>query len=154
MAVRIRLKKLGRLHRPYYRICVMDSRTPRDGKSIEEIGTYDPMVRDKDKRVTLMAERVDYWIGVGALPTEKVKVLIDKYKGKVPDKRVDERVMRELPPLPPPRERRPKITVERIEPAEPAVEKGAAEAPAEAAVAPEAAPATAEAVATEEKPAT
>lgn len=75
----------------------MDARTPRDGKSIEEIGTYDPMIRDKDKRVSLRGERVDYWLGVGALPTEKVKALIDKFKGKVPEKRIDERVTRSIP---------------------------------------------------------
>lgn len=89
MAVRIRLKKMGRLHRPYYRICVMDSRTPRDGRAIEEIGTYDPMIKQTDDRVSLKADRVDYWLGVGALPTEKVKALIDKFKGKAPDIRRD-----------------------------------------------------------------
>ena len=79
MAVRIRLKRMGRRHRPYYRICAMDSRAPRDGKVIEELGTYDPMVRDTDARVTLKRERVDYWVGVGAQPTPKVGVLIRKY---------------------------------------------------------------------------
>lgn len=91
MAVRIRLKKMGRLHRPYYRICVMDARTPRDGRAIEEVGTYDPLVRAKDERVSMKADRIDYWLSVGALPTEKVKILIDKYKGKVPEKRIDKR---------------------------------------------------------------
>lgn len=79
----------------YYRICVMDSRTPRDGKTIEEIGTYDPMIRDTDKRVTLDAERVDYWLKVGAKPTENVQRLIEKYKGKVPATRIDEKKVRE-----------------------------------------------------------
>jgi small subunit ribosomal protein S16 len=69
----------------------MDSREPRDGKSIEEVGTYDPMIRDTDKRVTMKASRVDYWLGVGALPTENVKILIDKYKGKVPETRIEPR---------------------------------------------------------------
>ncbi|MFO0944518.1 MAG: 30S ribosomal protein S16 [Planctomycetota bacterium] len=91
MAVRIRLKKLGRLHQPYYRICIMDSRTPRDGRAIEEVGTYDPLIRETDNRVTMKADRIDYWLSVGALPTEKVKVLIDKYKGKVPETRTDKR---------------------------------------------------------------
>ena len=91
MAVRIRLKRGGRKHRPYFRICIMDSREPRDGKSIEEVGTYDPMIRDTDKRVTMKASRVDYWLGVGALPTENVKILIDKYKGKVPETRIETR---------------------------------------------------------------
>ncbi len=66
VAVRIRMKRLGRKHRPFFRICVMDSRSPRDGKAIEELGFYDPMVRVKKDRVKLNLERVDYWIGVGA----------------------------------------------------------------------------------------
>ena len=79
MAVRIRLKRLGRKHRPYFRICAMDSRTPRDGRVLEELGTYDPMVPETDARASLNKERVDYWLGVGAKPTEKVAVLIKKY---------------------------------------------------------------------------
>ena len=80
MAVRIRMKRLGRKHRPFYRICAMDAREKRDGKTIEELGTYDPMVREKSERVRLDMERVDYWIGVGAQPTEKVAVLIKKVR--------------------------------------------------------------------------
>ncbi len=79
VAVRIRMKKMGRAHRPFYRICAMDKRTPRDGKVLEELGTYDPMVTDTDARVRLNNERVDYWIGVGAQPSEKVAILIKKY---------------------------------------------------------------------------
>jgi len=91
VAVKIRLKRLGRTHRPYYRICVMDVRTPRDGKAIEEVGTYDPMVPEVDKSVTMNAERVDYWLSVGAQPTLKVGTLIKKYKGNVPATRVEKR---------------------------------------------------------------
>jgi small subunit ribosomal protein S16 len=79
VAVRIRLKRLGRRHRPFFRICAMDSRAPRDGRVIEELGHYDPMVPETDARAVLNAERIDYWLGVGALPTEKVSVLIKKY---------------------------------------------------------------------------
>ncbi len=79
MAVRIRLKKLGRKHRPFYRVCAMDARSPRGGKVLEELGTYDPMVRDTDARALLNGERIQYWLGVGAQPTEKVAVLIKKY---------------------------------------------------------------------------
>ena len=79
MAVRIRMKQMGRRHRPFYRICAMDGRTPRDGKVLEELGTYDPMVPDTDARAILQGERVDYWLGVGAQPSDKVKVLIKKY---------------------------------------------------------------------------
>ncbi|MFQ5731280.1 MAG: 30S ribosomal protein S16 [Planctomycetaceae bacterium] len=80
MAVRIRMKRLGRRHRPFFRICVMDSRKPRDGAAIEEVGSYDPMVRDKSKRVTLNLERIDYWISVGAQPSDNVATLIKKMK--------------------------------------------------------------------------
>ena len=79
MAVRIRMKKMGRLHRPFYRICAMDSRNPRDGRVLEQLGTYDPMIPETDARVTLDAERVKYWLSVGALPTEKVEILLKKY---------------------------------------------------------------------------
>ncbi len=79
MAVRIRMKQMGRTHRPFYRICAVDKRAPRDGKVLEELGTYDPMVRDTDARVQLNAERIDYWIGVGAQPSEKVAIFIKKY---------------------------------------------------------------------------
>jgi len=79
VAVRIRMKKLGRKHRPFYRICAMDIRRPRDGRVLEELGTYDPLVPDTDARAVLNGERVKYWLGVGAQPSEKVKVLIEKY---------------------------------------------------------------------------
>jgi small subunit ribosomal protein S16 len=73
------MKKLGRRHRPFYRICAMDGRTPRDGRVLEELGTYDPMIPLEDARVQLAGERVKHWLSVGALPTEKVGVLIKKY---------------------------------------------------------------------------
>ena len=80
MAVRIRMKRLGRTHRPFYRVCVMDSRNKRDGRAIEEVGFYDTSVRDKSQRVKLNMERIDYWMSVGALPSDKVAVLIKKVK--------------------------------------------------------------------------
>ena len=79
MAVRIRMKQLGRRHRPFYRICAMDARTPRDGRVLEELGTYDPTIPDADARAVLNGERIKHWLSVGALPTDKVKVLIKKY---------------------------------------------------------------------------
>lgn len=79
MAVVIRMKQMGRTHRPFYRICAADRRTPRDGRVIEELGTYDPSVADTNARCTLNAARVDYWLGVGAQPSDKVKVLIKKF---------------------------------------------------------------------------
>ncbi len=80
MAVRIRMKQMGRHRRHFFRICVADSRSPRDGKTIEEIGTYDPFVKDKSARVTLNMDRLDYWMSVGAQPSERVATLIDKVK--------------------------------------------------------------------------
>lgn len=79
MTVRIRMKKMGRTHRPFYRVCAMDKRSPRDGRVIEELGTYDPMCPETDARVTLKADRIDYWLGVGAQPSDKVATLIKKY---------------------------------------------------------------------------
>jgi small subunit ribosomal protein S16 len=79
VAVRIRLKRMGRRHRPFFRLCAMDKRTPRDGKVLEELGTYDPMIPDVDARALLNGERVNYWLSVGAQPSAKAKVLIKKY---------------------------------------------------------------------------
>lgn len=79
MAVRIRMKMMGRRHRPFFRICAMDARTPRDGRVLEELGTYDPMVPYEDARAVMNGERVKYWLSVGALPTAKVRILIKKY---------------------------------------------------------------------------
>lgn len=79
MSVRIRLKKMGRTHRPFFRVCAMDQRSPRDGRVIEELGFYDPMCPETDARVQLKSDRVDHWLSVGAQPSEKVAVLIKKY---------------------------------------------------------------------------
>ncbi len=79
MAVRLRMKKLGRRHRPFFRICAMDGKTPRDGRVLEELGTYDPMISDVDARAVLNGERIKHWLGVGAQPSDNVKVLIKKY---------------------------------------------------------------------------
>jgi len=82
VSVRIRMKQLGRRHRPFYRICAMDARRPRDGRVLEELGTYDPMVPETDGRTVLNNERIDYWLSVGAQPSEKVQVLLKKYGSK------------------------------------------------------------------------
>src|SRR5260370_38558902 len=79
VAVRIRMKMLGRKHRPYFRIVAIDGRQPRDGRTIEELGTYDPMVKETDARVTLKPDRIKYWISVGAQPSERVAVLPKTY---------------------------------------------------------------------------
>ena len=68
MAVRIRMKSMGRKHRPYFRIVAIDGRQPRDGRILEELGSYDPMVKNTDERVRLKPDRVKYWVSVGAQP--------------------------------------------------------------------------------------
>lgn len=80
MAVKIRMKMMGRKHRPFFRICAIDSRKSRDSDPIEELGTYDPMVANKSNRVKLNLERVDYWLSVGAIPSDRVKTLIKKIR--------------------------------------------------------------------------
>lgn len=79
MAVRIRMKKMGRTHRAFFRVCAMDQRKPRDGRVIEELGYYDPSVPETDARAILKGDRIAYWVSVGAQPTDKVAVLIKKY---------------------------------------------------------------------------
>lgn len=79
MAVCIRMKKMGRAHRAFFRICATDKRAPRDGRVLEELGTYDPSVPDTDARALFNKERVSHWLSVGAQPSEKVAILIKKY---------------------------------------------------------------------------
>jgi small subunit ribosomal protein S16 len=82
VAVRIRMKRLGRKHRPYFRIVAIDGRQPRDGRILEELGSYDPMVKNTDERVRLKPDRIKYWVSVGAQPSENVAVLMRKYMAK------------------------------------------------------------------------
>ncbi|GAB3599305.1 hypothetical protein GCM10027446_30970 [Angustibacter peucedani] len=85
MAVKIRLKRLGKIRAPYYRVVVADSRTKRDGRSIEEIGQYHPT--HDPSVIQIDSERAQYWLGVGAQPTEQVLALLkvtgdwQKFKG-------------------------------------------------------------------------
>ena len=85
MAVKIRLKRLGKIRAPYYRVVVMDSRTKRDGRAIEEIGKYHPT--EEPSLIEIKSERAQYWLGVGAQPTEQVAALLkvtgdwQKFKG-------------------------------------------------------------------------
>lgn len=79
MSVAIRLSRGGAKKRPYYRIVVTNSRSPRDGKYLEQVGTYNPVLaKDDEKRVTLVEDRVRYWLGVGAQPTDRVARMLDK----------------------------------------------------------------------------
>lgn len=78
MALKIRLTRGGAKKRPYYRIVVADARSPRDGRFIEKVGTYNPLLpRDSENRVTLNEERIRYWLGHGALPTDRVNRFLD-----------------------------------------------------------------------------
>ena len=73
MSLKIRLARGGAKKRPYYSIVVADARSPRDGRFIERVGTYNPMLdRSHADRVTLKPERIQHWLGVGALPTDRV----------------------------------------------------------------------------------
>ncbi|QEO10579.1 30S ribosomal protein S16 [Protaetiibacter larvae] len=74
MAVKIRLKRLGKIRAPYYRIVVADSRTKRDGRVIEEIGKYHPT--EEPSFIEVDSERAQYWLGVGAQPTEQVVAIL------------------------------------------------------------------------------
>jgi small subunit ribosomal protein S16 len=143
VAVRIRMKKMGRRHRPFYRICAIDSRSPRNGRAIEELGTYDPMIPDTDARAVLVNDRIKYWLSVGATPSDKVGVLIKKYgpegtrleeQTQALDRLAQSRRRREVPaelpeavPLETPAE-----PVAEEAPAEPVAEDTPTEAPAEA----------------------
>ena len=118
MAVRIRMKKLGRKHRPFYRICVMDSRVHREGKAIEEVGWYDTSVTDKAKRVSIKLDRVDYWLSVGASMSDRVATLVKKVKTNKFG------VAAAPPPMQAPKQPEPPA-------AEAPAEEAAAEAPAE-----------------------
>ena len=79
MAVAIRLSRGGAKKRPYYRIVVSDSRSARDGKYLEQIGTYNPMLpKDDEARVKIDEDRARHWIGVGAVPSDRVARFLDK----------------------------------------------------------------------------
>lgn len=74
MSVKIRLARRGKRHEPFYHIVVTDERSPRDCSFLEVVGTYDP--KDKDKRVVGKKDRIEYWLGKGAQPTETVSHLL------------------------------------------------------------------------------
>jgi small subunit ribosomal protein S16 len=77
VSVRIRLKRFGTKKRPYYRIVVVDSRTPRDGRVLEEVGLYHP-IEKKDKQIAIKEDRVKEWLGKGATPTDVVAKLLNR----------------------------------------------------------------------------
>jgi small subunit ribosomal protein S16 len=85
VAVKIRLKRMGKIRQPYYRVVVVDARKKRDGRVIEEIGKYHP--KEEPSFIEVVSDRAQYWLGVGAQPTEAVEVLLkvtgdwQKFKG-------------------------------------------------------------------------
>ena len=85
MAVRLRLKRMGRTHRSFFRLCAMDARRPRDGKVIEELGWYDPNGKE-DKQVNLKLDRIEHWLNVGAETTDTVTDLLKK-SGLTPNRK-------------------------------------------------------------------
>ncbi|WP_198161799.1 30S ribosomal protein S16 [Sphingomonas sp. TDK1] len=123
MALSMRLSRGGSKKRPYYRIVVADGRAPRDGKFIEKIGTYNPLLaKDSPERVKLDGERAKYWLSVGAQPTDRVARFLDAAG-------VKERAARNNPNKAVPGEKAKERAEERAEKAKAAAE--AAAAPAE-----------------------
>jgi small subunit ribosomal protein S16 len=76
VAVKLRLKRMGRRHRAFYRLGAVDSRSPRDGRVIEELGFYDPLEKDQAKQLRLNNERIEYWLSQGAQPSDTVRSLL------------------------------------------------------------------------------
>lgn len=74
--VKLRLKRFGRRHHPFYRLNAIDQRNPRDGKPIEQLGWFDPLQKDADKQTNINEERTRYWLSVGAQPSETVRSLL------------------------------------------------------------------------------
>jgi small subunit ribosomal protein S16 len=129
MAISMRLSRGGSKKRPYYRIVIADARSPRDGKFIEKIGTYNPLLaKDSDERVKLDTDRAKHWLGVGAQPTDRVARFLDAAG-------LRERAARSNPNKAKPGEKateRAEEKAEKLKAAQEAVNAPAEEAPAEA----------------------
>ena len=153
MALKIRLARGGSKKRPYYRIVVADVRNPRDGRFIEKLGTYNPLLsKESNERVTLQVDRIKYWLGVGAKPTDRVLRFLDaediakRPPRNNPKKAIPKKDKEEAPAE--------EAQAEAEAPAEAPAEEAPAEAPAEEAPAEEApAEAPAEEAPAEEAPA-
>ncbi len=127
MSLRIRLSRGGAKKRPFYRVVVADSRSPRDGRFIERIGSYNPMLaKDDANRVSINEERAKYWLGVGARPSDRVLRFLGEM-GLTDKRPVPENQTKKNQPKP--------KTLERMQEKEEAA-KAAAEAEAESAEAP------------------
>jgi small subunit ribosomal protein S16 len=136
MSVSLRLARGGSKKRPYYKIVVANSRAPRDGKYLEQVGTYNPLLaKDDTNRVRLIEDRINYWLGVGAQPTDRVARMLDKAG-------IKERAATSNPKKGEPGQKakdRAEEKAEKLREAEEAANAPAAEAPAEEAPADEAA---------------
>ncbi len=97
MALKIRLARGGAKKRPFYRIVVADIRSPRDGRFIEKLGRHNPMLpKDHEERVVLNEERIKYWLGVGAKPTDRVHRMLAA-AGLIGDRAIPEQTKKHLP---------------------------------------------------------
>ena len=76
MAVKLRMTRIGRRHRPFFRINAVESRTPRDGRVLEKLGHYDPIEKDPAKQIVLNRERTEYWLDKGAIPSDTVSQIL------------------------------------------------------------------------------
>ena len=144
MATKIRLARGGSKKRPYYRIVVADARAPRDGRFIEKVGTYNPLLpKDSDQRVTLVEDRVKHWLSHGAQPTDRVLRFLDEAglakrdarnnpKKALPGRKAQERIEEKKQ-----KEEEAAAAAAEAEEAAKAAEAEAAEAPAEQAPAEE-----------------
>ena len=126
MALKIRLARGGAKKRPFYRIVVAEASSPRDGRYVERVGTYNPMVpKDHDQRLIINGERITFWLGKGAKPTERVqKMLASAGLMAAP-------VLRDQPKKSAPGKKRAEREAEAAEAAAAAAEAAAAEAPVE-----------------------
>jgi small subunit ribosomal protein S16 len=84
MAVKLRLMRMGRKNRPFFRLAVMDGRKPRGGEALEIIGHYDPLVKDHAKNTKVNKERAEHWLKVGAQPSETVLSILRKHEVTIP----------------------------------------------------------------------
>ena len=78
MSVKIRMTRMGRRHRPFFRINAVESQTPRDGRILEKLGHYDPIEKNAEKQLVLDLERIKFWMGQGAVPSDTVAELLVK----------------------------------------------------------------------------
>lgn len=78
MSVKLRLKRMGRTHRSFYRVAAIESRNQRDGRVLEELGLYDPANKEVAQQVQLNPDRIKYWLSVGAVPSDTVRNLLTK----------------------------------------------------------------------------